>query len=85
MSLCNSDPSNFIGNGYGCVGPSAQWGDHRGVKFLLNFQLEDGSWHVKTRTRPVQPYFDSYFPRGSDQFISAAATSWATMALAAAK
>jgi hypothetical protein len=57
----------------------------RGVQFLLKSQLADGSWHVRTRTLPVQPYFDSDFPHGPDQFISAAATSWATMALAAAK
>ena len=54
----------------------------RGVQFLLRTQLEDGSWYVKTRTLPVQPYFDSEFPHGRDQFISAAATNWATMALA---
>jgi ankyrin repeat protein len=53
----------------------------RGVRFLLNTQLEDGSWHVRTRARPVQPYFDSEFPHERDQFISAAATNWATMAL----
>jgi ankyrin repeat protein len=57
----------------------------RGVQFLLKSQLADGSWHVRTRTLPVQPYFASDFPHGPDQFISAAATSWATMALAAAK
>ena len=54
----------------------------RGVKFLLSGQLDDGSWYVRTRTLPVQPYFDSEFPYGHDQFISAAATNWATMALA---
>jgi squalene cyclase len=53
----------------------------RGVKFLLNTQLDDGSWYVRTRAIPVQPYFDSEFPHGSEQFISAAATNWATMAL----
>jgi ankyrin repeat protein len=57
----------------------------RGVQFLLNSQLEDGSWYVRTRAIPVQPYFNSEFPHGSDQFISAAATNWATMALIAAK
>jgi len=56
----------------------------RGVRFLLGTQLEDGSWHVSTRAMPVQPYFDSEFPHGRDQFISAAATNWATMALARA-
>jgi hypothetical protein len=55
----------------------------RSVQFLLNSQLEDGSWYVKSRTLPIQPYFDSDFPHGRDQFISAAATNWAAMALAA--
>jgi ankyrin repeat protein len=55
----------------------------RGLQFLLNSQLEDGSWHVRTRTLPIQPHFDSDFPHGRDQFISAAATNWAAMALAA--
>jgi squalene cyclase len=53
----------------------------RGVRFLLNTQLEDGSWYVRSRAIPIQPYFDSGFPHGKDQFISAAATNWATMAL----
>jgi ankyrin repeat protein len=53
----------------------------RGVRFLLETQLEDGSWFVRSRTIPIQPYFDSGFPHGKDQFISAAATNWATMAL----
>ena len=53
----------------------------RGVRFLLSTQFEDGSWQVGTRTSPVQPYFDSEFPHERDQFISAAATNWATMAL----
>jgi hypothetical protein len=52
-----------------------------GVRFLLRTQLEDGSWHVRTRALPIQPYFDSEFPYEHDQFISAAATNWATMAL----
>ncbi len=56
----------------------------KGVRFLLGTQLEDGSWYVRTRAVPVQPYFDSEFPHGKDQFISAAATNWATMALALA-
>jgi len=52
-----------------------------GAQFLLNTQLEDGSWYVRSRTIPFQPYFDGGFPQGPDQFISAAATNWATMAL----
>jgi squalene cyclase len=54
----------------------------RGTQFLLNTQLEDGSWYVKSRALPFQPYFESDFPHGPDQWISAAATNWATMALA---
>jgi ankyrin repeat protein len=55
----------------------------RGVQFLLDTQLEDGSWFVRSRAVPVQPYFESGFPHGRDQFISAAAANWATMALLA--
>jgi squalene cyclase len=56
----------------------------KGVQFLLKTQLADGSWYVQTRTLPVQRHFDSEFPHGTDQFISAAATNWAVMALAPA-
>ncbi len=52
-----------------------------GVKFLLRTQAADGSWHVKTRSIWLQPYFESGFPYGHDQWISAAGTSWAAMAL----
>ena len=54
----------------------------RGLRFLLNTQIDDGSWHVKSRAFGFQPYFESGFPHGHDQWISAAATSWATMAMA---
>jgi Squalene-hopene cyclase C-terminal domain len=54
----------------------------RGIQYLLNSQLEDGSWYVRTRAAAIQPYFDSDFPHGPDQFISAAASNWASMALA---
>lgn len=56
----------------------------RGLRFLLGTQLGDGSWHVRTRSRPVQTYFESGFPHEKDQFISCAATGWATAALALA-
>jgi len=39
---------------------------------------------VKTRAIPIMPSFESDFPYGPDQWISAAATNWATMALIAA-
>jgi ankyrin repeat protein len=54
----------------------------RGVRFLLNTQLGDGSWFVKARVIPLQPFFESGFPHGHDQWISATATNWATLALA---
>jgi hypothetical protein len=53
----------------------------RGVEYLLSTQLDDGSWHVGTRAKPIQKYFESGFPHGKDQFISMAASSWATLAL----
>lgn len=54
----------------------------RGIAFLLKTQLEDGSWGVKSRAIPFQPFFESGFPHGPDQFVSMAASNWATMALA---
>jgi len=56
----------------------------KGVSYLMRTQAGDGSWHVKTRSLPVQPYFESGFPYGHDQWISAAGTSWAAMALSLA-
>jgi ankyrin repeat protein/mono/diheme cytochrome c family protein len=56
----------------------------KGVDYLLRTQAADGSWHVKTRAIWLQPYFESGFPYGRDQFISTAGTAWAVMALAAA-
>ncbi len=53
----------------------------RGINFLLRTQEEDGSWYTKTRALAFQPYFDAGFPHGYDQWMSAAGTSWATMAL----
>ena len=57
----------------------------RGVRFLLDTQLADGSWFVRSRAIPIQPHFESGFPHGKHQFISAAGTGWATMALVAAR
>jgi hypothetical protein len=53
----------------------------RGVQFLLRTQATDGSWFVRSRSHPTQIYFESGFPYGADQYISAAATNWATLAL----
>jgi hypothetical protein len=56
----------------------------KGVKYLLSTQAADGSWHVKSRSIWIQPYFESGFPYVHDQWISVAGTSWATMALSVA-
>jgi ankyrin repeat protein len=55
-----------------------------GIRYVLKTQNEDGSWYVKSRALAFQPYFEAGFPHGYDQWISAAGTSWATMALALA-
>jgi ankyrin repeat protein len=54
----------------------------RGVAFLLDTQLPDGSWHVRSRAFGFQKYFEGGYPHGHDQWISAAGGAWATMALA---
>ncbi len=54
----------------------------RGADYLLATQYPDGSWYVRSRSLKFQPYFESEFPFGHDQWISAAATAWAAMALA---
>jgi ankyrin repeat protein len=54
-----------------------------GAKFLLASQRADGSWYVRSRSPKFQPYFESGFPYGHDQWISSMATGWATAALAA--
>jgi hypothetical protein len=53
----------------------------RGLRFLLETQEDDGTWHVARRAFPFQPTMNSGFPHHRDSWISAAATSWAVMAL----
>ena len=59
-----------------------------GIRYLLNTQAADGTWHVVSRLHPPAvvspPYFESGYPYGHDQFISALAANWAVMALASA-
>jgi ankyrin repeat protein len=61
-----------------CVGTAAY---RRGVDYLMRTQEMDGSWHVRSRAFGFQPYFESGFPHGHDQWISMAATAWSAMAL----
>jgi hypothetical protein len=56
----------------------------RGLRWLLDRQEADGSWHVTTRSRPIQTYYEAGYPHGADQFISITAAGWSTTALALA-
>jgi squalene cyclase len=62
---------------------SARDAIRRGVEYLVRTQLVDGSWFVRSHSVPIQAYFESGYPHGADQWISAAASAWATTALAA--
>ena len=53
----------------------------RGLQWLTKSQHADGSWHVRSRSKPFQSYFESGYPHGKDQFISITAACWATTAL----
>lgn len=55
----------------------------KGVHYLLSNQQEDGSWYVRTRALAFQPYLEVGFPHGYDQWMSAAGSGWAVMALTA--
>ena len=54
----------------------------RAKTYLLNTQFPDGSWYVRSRAVKLQPYFESGFPFGHDQWISNSATGYALAALA---
>jgi hypothetical protein len=53
----------------------------KGVKYLIDSQLDDGAWFVQTRSKPLQKFFDNGDHGGKSQFISFAATNWAVLAL----
>ena len=53
----------------------------RGLEFLMNTQFDDGSWFVQSRSWPFQEPFESGFPYGRDQWVSAGATAWSAMAI----
>jgi len=57
----------------------------RGLAYLLSQQRRDGSWLVETRLHEQDlvspPYFETGFPHGPHQIISALGTTWAAMAL----
>lgn len=53
----------------------------KAIAYLLGSQKPDGSWHVASRSKPFQKYFETGFPHGKDQWISSTATAWAVVAL----
>jgi N-acyl-D-amino-acid deacylase len=53
----------------------------KAVRYLVRTQTPAGAWLVTSRSRPVQVFFDNGDPGGKSQFISFAATGWATLAL----
>lgn len=54
----------------------------KGLGYLLRTQDNSGAWIVATRAYAIQPFVSSEFPPyDENQFISATATNWATMAL----
>jgi hypothetical protein len=61
--------------------PMTQPEIQRGLRYLLNNQLADGTWYVHRRAFPFQPGMESGFPHERDSWISSAATSWAIIAL----
>jgi ankyrin repeat protein len=64
--------------------PASDAALRRGIDFLLRSQRNDGTWHVASRALKIQPYFESGFPYGHDQWISHAGSAWAVIGLAAA-
>ena len=56
----------------------------KGLRYLLAQQRADGSWLVTSRSKPIQSYYESGYPHGTNQFISISAAGWATTALALA-
>ena len=53
----------------------------KGIDFLLRNQQPDGSWRIKSRSFPGVPFVETGFPKDGDQFISAAGSNWALIAL----
>lgn len=64
--------------------PATEQAYQAGLKYLLSTQAPDGTWHVRSRSLLFQPYFESGYPYGRDQWISAAGAAYATLAIAAA-
>ena len=66
---------DFLIEPAGALTPQTRRAVEEGLRLIL---------HVATRSIWLQPYFESGFPYGHNQWISAAGTSWAAMALSLA-
>jgi ankyrin repeat protein len=53
----------------------------KATDYLLRHQDESGAWYVNKTVAPFNYYFDGGFPGGESQYVSFAATGWATLAL----
>lgn len=54
----------------------------KGLNYLLKTQDAEGVWEVATRSYAIQPFVNTAFPPyDENQFISAAASNWAVIAL----
>ncbi|MEQ1948320.1 MAG: ankyrin repeat domain-containing protein [Bryobacteraceae bacterium] len=63
--------------------PASNHAYRKGVTYLLRSQYQDGAWFVRTRAYPTQIYFESGYPFGNNQFLSAGAASWSSLAITA--
>lgn len=54
----------------------------QGRRISVEKPISKWAWFVKTRAYPVQPYFESGYPFGRNQWISAAGAGWASLAIA---
>ncbi len=64
--------------------PAANATITRAAAWLRATQRPDASWYQPSRSPKFQPYFESGFPYGHDQWISASATAWAIIGLSQA-
>lgn len=62
--------------------PAAHPAYNKGIAWLRANQYADGTWFVRTRSFPVQQQFESGYPFGYHQWISAAAACWSSLAIA---
>lgn len=61
--------------------PAANATITKAAAWLRSTQRPDASWYQPSRAPKFQPYFESGFPHGHDQWISASATAWAIIGL----